>query len=230
MSTRDGTRAVTTRDGTTTGRIEAEPPTQGRRREPQQDRSRARLERVLSATSEVLVELGPDEVTTSVIAERAGVSVAWIYRYFENREAIFDGIVLDAVHRQFEETQEALIAAAQGDWREGVRAVLATNVEFFLREPAFARLWSSEFRSTAMLAANRVHDEDQATWIYETMSSQGLLVTGDAARRACRLVVALTDRGLELAFDLDPRGDPIVVQQLGDALIALLEPFVIDRS
>jgi len=47
---------------------------------------------------------------------------------------------------------------------------------------------------------------------------------------ACRLVVALTDRGLELAFDLDPRGDPIVVRQLGDALIAVLEPYIVNGA
>jgi AcrR family transcriptional regulator len=203
-------------------------PTPGRRREPRQDRSRARLERVIGATTELLAGLSPDEVTTAVIAERAGVSVAWIYRYFDNRQAIFDSIVLDAVHRLFEKTQVASLAAVEGDWRDGVRAVLDANVEFFAREPAFARLWNSEFRSTKMLTANRVHDDDQAAWLYETMTEQGLLQPGPATQRACRLVVAFSDRGLELAFARDGQGDPIIVQQLGDALVALLEPFVTD--
>ena len=202
----------------------------GRRREPQQDRSRARLERVVEATTELLVELDPEEVTTAAIAERANVSVAWIYRYFDNRQAIFDSIVLDAVHRQFEQTQAALLTAAEGDWRKGVRAVLEANVEFFVQEPAFARLWGSEFRSSTMLAANQMHDDDQAQWIYDTMSERGLLCTGPAAQRACRLVVALSDRGLELAFAYDLSADRTIVQQLGDALIALLEPFVTDRA
>jgi AcrR family transcriptional regulator len=205
-------------------------PPPGRRREPQQDRSRARLERVLGATTELLADLAPDEVTTALIAERAGVSVAWIYRYFDNRQAIFDSIVLDAVHRLFEKTQLASLAAVEGDWRDGVRAVLDANVEFFTREPAFARLWSSEYRSTKMLTANRVHDNDQATWLYETMTAQGLLREGPATERACQLAVAFSDRGLELAFAYDPRGDPVVVAQLGDALIALLEPFVTDAA
>jgi AcrR family transcriptional regulator len=185
---------------------------------------------VLEATTELLAELTPEEVTTALIAERAGVSVAWIYRYFANRQAIFDSIVLDAVHRLFERTQLAALAAVEGDWRDGVRAVLHANVEFFAQEPAFGRLWSSEFRSSKMLTANRLHDDDQAAWLYETMTGAGVLHPGPATRRACQLVVAFSDRGLELAFTHDDRGDPIIVKQLGAALVAVLEPFVTDAA
>lgn len=202
----------------------------GRRREPQQHRSRERLERVLRATNELIIEVGPDEVTTARLAERAEVSVAWIYRYFEDRQAIFDSIVLDAVHRLFEKTQEASLVAVEGDWRDGVRAVLDANVAFYAEEPAFVRLWNSEFRSTKMLAANRMHDRDQARWFYETMTGLGLLRPGPAAERACLLVVTLSDRGLEVAFADDDRGDPIIVAQLGDALIALIEPHLTDLA
>jgi AcrR family transcriptional regulator len=165
-----------------------------------------------------------------VIAERAGVSVAWIYRYFENRQAIFDGIVLDAVHRLFETTRAAALVAAEGDWRAGIRAVLDTNVAFFVAEPAFGRLWASEFRSTKMLTANRVHDDDLAAWLYETLTGLRLVHPGPPTERACRLVIALADRGLELAFLHDRGSDPTIVQQLGDALIAILEPFVTDHA
>jgi AcrR family transcriptional regulator len=202
----------------------------GRRRQPRQNRSRARLDAVLRATKELVVELGPAEVTTGLIAERAGVSVAWIYRYFENRQAIFDSIVVDAVHRLFQTTQAAALVAVEGDWRAGVRAVLDANVAFFIAEPAFARLWVSELRSANARTANRLHDNDQAAWLYQTMTGQGLLHPGPATERACGLVIALADRGLELAFAHDDRGDPTIVGQLGDALIAVLEPLVTDRA
>ena len=200
----------------------------GRRREPQQARSRARLARVVRATVDLVTELGPAEVTTALIAERADVSVAWIYRFFADRQAIFDSIVLDAVQRLFEKTQDAAVTAVLGDWRDGIRAVLDANVAFYAQEPAFVRLWTSEFRSTEMLTANRVHDDDQADWLFATMVAAGLLQPSADARRACRLAVALSDRGLELAFADDPAGDPVVVAQLGDALIAVVAPFVLD--
>ena len=64
------------------------------RREPQQHRSRQRIADVIEATKQLVVELEPADVTTTLVAERAGVSVAWIYQYFEDRQAIFDTIVL----------------------------------------------------------------------------------------------------------------------------------------
>ncbi len=196
----------------------------GRRRVPQQQRSKDRFDRVLRATTDLVAELGPDQVTTAVIAERAGVSVAWIYRYFEDRQDIFDVIVLDAVHRLWERTQQAARASIGEDWRRALRHVLAANVAFYIAEPAFVRLWTSEFRSHAMLAANQLHDDDQARWLCTTMTEIGLLAPGPASETACRLVVALADRGLELAFAADRLGDHVVVDQLATALIAVLQP------
>ena len=202
----------------------------GRRRAPQQQRSRVRFDQVLDATRDLVAELGPDQVTTAVIADRAGVSVAWIYRYFEDRQDIFDVIVLDAVHRLWERTQQAARAAVGEDWRQAVRHVLASNAAFYVSEPAFVRLWRSEFRSHAMLAANQLHDDDQARWLYATMTTVGVLAPGPLAEAACRLVVALADRGLELAFADDPLGDHVVIDQLGTALIAVLEPYCVPSS
>ncbi|MDA8276111.1 MAG: TetR/AcrR family transcriptional regulator [Actinomycetota bacterium] len=197
----------------------------GRRRQPQQRRSRERFERVIAATKELVAELGPEPVTTAVIAERAGVSVAWIYRYFEDRQDIFDVIVLDAVHRIWERTQQAVVAASSRGWRAALLDVLDENAAFYAEEPAFVRLWCSDFRSQAMLAANRLHDDDQAQWLYASMTRLGVLEPGTAAESACRLVVAVADRGLELAFSRDDRGDRLVIDQLGRALTALLEPY-----
>src|SRR5262245_49785200 len=87
------------------------------RRQPQQHRSRQRVQDVIEATKQLVVELDPAEVTTTLIADRAGVSVAWIYQYFEDRQAIFDTIVLDAVQRIFTLGRESAIAALPDGWR-----------------------------------------------------------------------------------------------------------------
>ena len=70
---------MSTRDETTEGTTDATGPGQGRRREPQQDRSRARLDRVLQATSELLIEgmrhrLRIVEVPITIRARQGGTS------------------------------------------------------------------------------------------------------------------------------------------------------------
>jgi AcrR family transcriptional regulator len=59
------------------------------RRIPAQERSKERVERILRATAELLVEYGVGLVTTARIAERAEVPIGSVYQYFPNKKAIF---------------------------------------------------------------------------------------------------------------------------------------------
>jgi AcrR family transcriptional regulator len=63
------------------GRLPRRPP-------PRQQRARARREAILVATLELLAEHDPAEITTTLIAQRAGVPVGSIYQYFPNKFGI----------------------------------------------------------------------------------------------------------------------------------------------
>jgi AcrR family transcriptional regulator len=65
------------------------------RRAPRQSRSKEMVEAILQAGLLVLREEGPERLTTKRIAERAGVSVGSLYRYFADKEE-----VLEAVYRR----------------------------------------------------------------------------------------------------------------------------------
>jgi AcrR family transcriptional regulator len=58
------------------------------RRRPQQERSRATVDRILAAADAAFGELGSAAVTTTQIAAAAGVSVGALYRFFPDKEAI----------------------------------------------------------------------------------------------------------------------------------------------
>ncbi|MDJ0768026.1 MAG: TetR/AcrR family transcriptional regulator [Ilumatobacter sp.] len=55
---------------------------------PQQDRSRATVERLLAAANDEFALHGVAGATTTAIAERAGVSVGSLYRFFGDKEAV----------------------------------------------------------------------------------------------------------------------------------------------
>jgi AcrR family transcriptional regulator len=59
-----------------------------RRRQPVQERSRKRVERILASALNLLNAGGADAVTTRAIASAAGIPVATVYQFFPNREAI----------------------------------------------------------------------------------------------------------------------------------------------
>lgn len=59
------------------------------RKRPQQARAAATLDAIFEATIQVLVLHGPAVLTTTRVAERAGVSVGTMYQYFPHKQALF---------------------------------------------------------------------------------------------------------------------------------------------
>jgi AcrR family transcriptional regulator len=59
---------------------------------PKQVRSHAIVQAIVEAGRRLLAEEGAASLTTNQIAERAGVSIGSLYRYFPNREAILAAI------------------------------------------------------------------------------------------------------------------------------------------
>ncbi|WP_250460853.1 TetR/AcrR family transcriptional regulator [Microbulbifer litoralis] len=58
------------------------------RREPVQERARARTRQILDTTGRLLEEVGLNDLTTILIAKELGVSVGSLYHYFPNKHAI----------------------------------------------------------------------------------------------------------------------------------------------
>lgn len=58
------------------------------RKRPRQARAAATLDAVFEATIQLLVADGPQRLTTTRVAERAGVSVGTMYQYFPHKQAL----------------------------------------------------------------------------------------------------------------------------------------------
>jgi AcrR family transcriptional regulator len=73
------------------------------RKQPVQARSAASVEAILEATLQVLVQVGKERLTTTLVAARAGVSVGTLYQYFPNKSSLLQA----ALRRHLDEvTQE----------------------------------------------------------------------------------------------------------------------------
>ena len=51
---------------------------------PRQARAKRTYEAILSSAAELLVEVGVERISTNLVAERAGITVPALYRYFPN--------------------------------------------------------------------------------------------------------------------------------------------------
>lgn len=77
------------------------------RKMPQQARSAATIEAIYTATIQVLLADGVARLTTTRVAERAGVSVGTMYQYYPHKQALLFAIV----ERQLETITAAMMAA-----------------------------------------------------------------------------------------------------------------------
>lgn len=63
------------------------------RKRPQQERSRAMVERIIGAGREVLLRDGYDSFSTNRVADEAGISPGSLYQYFPNKAAIISTVI-----------------------------------------------------------------------------------------------------------------------------------------
>jgi AcrR family transcriptional regulator len=64
------------------------PPALKPRKRPRQARARVTVDAIFEATIQLLLKDGPHRLTTTRVAERAGVSVGTMYQYFPNKQAL----------------------------------------------------------------------------------------------------------------------------------------------
>jgi len=69
------------------------------RKTPVQQRSAASVEAIREATIQVLLAVGKEQLTTTRVAHRAGVSVGTLYQYFPNKTALLQSVM--RTHLQF---------------------------------------------------------------------------------------------------------------------------------
>ena len=63
------------------------------RKTPVQARSTVTVEAIQEATIQVLLQSGPERLTTTRVAERAGVSVGTLYQYYPNKQALLSAVL-----------------------------------------------------------------------------------------------------------------------------------------
>ena len=69
-------------------------------REPKQLRARQTREAVLSATLDILEEQGIEKISTNLIAKTAGINIATLYKYFNDKYEILNELALSFSQKQ----------------------------------------------------------------------------------------------------------------------------------
>lgn len=108
---------------------------------PQQERSHKRYQSVLNAAAEVFAERSVEAATMQEIAERADTSIGSVYRFFADKQALFQA-VLDRVAANERELLESVFADA---FDESIPTLIDRAIDvyaaFNAQEPGWYAIW-----------------------------------------------------------------------------------------
>src|SRR5918911_3886917 len=90
------------------------------RRVPVQGRSVARVNRMLDACAQLVDEVGYDGLTTTLLAERAGVAIGSVYQFFPDKRAIVQALTMRNLETYLQRLSHRLAQAHFQHWWEAV--------------------------------------------------------------------------------------------------------------
>lgn len=199
----------------------------GARHEPKQARSRAKMQRLIDATCELLIEGGPAVVTTTSVAARANVSTGWLYSYFDSREALLEQILVEGLRDLDRRLDEISFSLDGAGWRAKAEAGIDAHIAFFGELVWFRQIWFSTEFSGRMIQANRIHDNELAAHLASTIT----VVRPDAPDVSLKVMttffIGILDKGVDLAYRDDPlNGDLAILAEMKRSSIEYLTRFL----
>lgn len=205
-----------------------------RRRLPAQARSRERVERILDAASQIVLDAGLEELSTRSIASTAGVPVASLYQYFSDKDAV----LLAICERDMDEMDEQVAADLAELEMLSIRSLVETSMRAFVkvyhRRPAFMQIWMRGRTNLAVYDYGRHHNRRIAKNLLDFARDAGLVAPGELTEaelgRVAELAVEMGDRAFQLAFETEPRGDEFVIDQAIDLVAGYLQGFASDAG
>jgi AcrR family transcriptional regulator len=184
------------------------------RREPQQERSRARVRQILSSADEVLSNEGFEALTVRRIAQAAGVPVGSIYQFFPDKAAVIDALAVSYLD-DFGAAIEELTAAAQAEaWDDPVQTLVDAFAQMYRARPGYVALWSGRHLSPRLALADEANNAAIADGVRRVLIAQAQLPDGEPLARISRISVVVADALLQFAFRAGPTGDEFVLDEL----------------
>ncbi|MER6559665.1 TetR/AcrR family transcriptional regulator [Streptomyces sp. NPDC001027] len=190
------------------------------RRAPVQRRSAERLTRILDACADLLDEVGYDALSTRAVAERAGVPIGSVYRFFGNKRQMADALAQRNLEHYSERVTERLRGARPGDWRTAMDAVLDEYLAMKRTAPGFSLV---DFGNQIPVGARHAEPNHRvADRLTELLAGHLEREPDDDLRRVFLIAVEAADTLVHLAFRVDPEGDAKVIDETRELLRAYL--------
>lgn len=182
------------------------------RRQPVQQRSAQRVERMLDAAADLLGEVGYEGLTTTAIARRAGVAVGSLYQFFPDKRAVVQAVTQRNLERFMHEVSQRVAHDQREHWWDIVDTLLDIYLRMHREVPGFARVHFGDVVDRRLLDERRDNNSVLADALAALISDK-LNLPREGITVPITVAVEAADGLLNLAFNRAPDGDPVIVEE-----------------
>jgi AcrR family transcriptional regulator len=199
----------------------------GPRRIPLQERSRARVERILDTAAELFISAGYDATTTEQIAAKAGTSIGSIYQFFPNKRAMFDAIAarhLSDASGLFE--QFVGIDAENTPWRDLLERTIDAYTTYHRQNLGFRAILMNWKLSPEFLEAGEMLNKEfarRAAMIFKTRAPS---MSEKQLAAASTLAVEVVSTMLIISVRMSEEEAQLVFAETKTMLVRYLTPYM----
>ena len=165
---------------------------------------------MLEACATLIDEVGYDGVTTTLIAERAGVAVGSLYQFFPDKRAVVQALTLRNVDRFSQGITDRLEQATLEHWWDAVDTVFDVYVTMHREIPAFGKLHFGDVVDMRLLDDRRDNNAVISDKISELISGKFGIPMGEVGLPIA-IAVEAADAVLKMAFRNSTTGDQAIL-------------------
>jgi AcrR family transcriptional regulator len=181
------------------------------RRVPVQGRSVARVQRMLDACAELVDEVGYEGLTTTLLAERAGVAIGSVYQFFPDKRAVVQALTQRNLAAYLDRLAERLNAAEFTHWWDGVDVAIEEYIHMHRTVPGFRTLHFGDVVDVHLLDEERDNNAVIAAQLSEVLVARFEIPDAERLRFALAIAVAAADALVKFAFRRTTEGDQAVL-------------------
>jgi len=183
------------------------------RRVPVQGRSVARVARMLDACAELVDEVGYDGLTTTLLAERAGVAIGSVYQFFPDKRAIVQALTLRSLEAYLDRLAIRMAAEDLPNWWEVVDAAIDEYISMHRSVPGFRTLHFGDVVDIHLLDDERDNNAVIVEHLTAMLVQRYEVANDHQVKFALSIAVETADALINMAFRRDAEGDPTILNE-----------------
>jgi len=168
---------------------------------------------MLDACAELIDEMGYDGLTTTLLAERAGVAIGSVYQFFPDKRAIVQALTMRNLEAYLQRLGTRIAEERFTEWWDAVDAAIDEYIAMHRNTPGFRTLHFGDVVDIHLLDDERDNNavivEQLAALLVERFGING----GPRLEFALNIAVETADALIKMAFRRDSAGDPVVIDE-----------------